>query len=369
MPSYKYTVRTLDDGTKAARVRVGGQLTQIYGRTERELRANVGEAKAKAERGEYVGTHDGAVTFRDYATEWAATNTAVVEYATAQLVNNSLEKHWYPIIGDIALSKLRPRHLQAAIADISKTLAASTIKEQTAQHLKQVLNAAVDDKIIATSPAKNLKLPKVPRREVQIPTVEEVTAITDAIDPRYRALVVVAAGLGLRQGEAFGLSWDRVRLRDVKIDRQLKRVKNGSELGTLKTERSDRTIPMPQYVAHELARHRELFKNDDPDGLLFVAPNGGRLRKDQFGRRFWKPAAEAAGVPDMTMHPLRHFYASALIRHDHGPAIVAARLGNSPQMVHATYSHLWIDDDDRTRQAIDDVFTQTSVERPALSND
>jgi integrase len=147
----------------------------------------------------------------------------------------------------------------------------------------------------------------------------------------------------------------------VKIDRQLKRVERGSILGRLKTERSYRTVPLPQYVAHELAEHRRRCANDDPDGLTFVAPNGGRLRRDQFGRRVWKPAVTDAGVPWFTFHGLRHFYASALIRHDHGPSVVAARLGNSPQMVLSTYSHLWADDDDRTRQAIDGVFAE--VER------
>ena len=168
--------------------------------------------------------------------------------------------------------------------------------------------------------------------------------------------LAVGAGLGLRQGEAFGLSVDRPLAGRVKIDRQLKRTAIGVELGRLKTERSYRTVPLPQSVARELAAHLEHFPNDDPDGPVFVAPLGGRLRRDVWNRQALKPAVAKAGIDRLTFHALRHFFASTLIRANHAPAIVAARLGNTAQMVHQTYSHLWPDDDDRTRAAIDDVF-------------
>ena len=223
----------------------------------------------------------------------------------------------------------------------------------------QLLNAAVADRMLATNPASGLKLPTVPPTELVIPTADEVAAIAGAIDERFRALVVVGYGLGLRQGEAFGLSADRVDFlrRTVRVDRQLKRTARGSTLGTLKTSNSYRTIPLPSLVADELALHLERFGNDDPDKLLFVASMGGRLRRDGWNRRAWKPAASAAGRPELGYHGLRHFYASALIRSGQSAPTVAKRLGNSAAMVLSTYAHLWPDDDDRTRQAIDGLFT------------
>ncbi len=90
--------------------------------------------------------------------------------------------------------------------------------------------------------------------------------------------------------------------------------------------------------------------------LLFLASQGGRLRRDVWNRQALRPAVEAAGVGWLRFHGLRHFFASALIRANHTSAIVAARMGNTAQMVHETYSHLWPDDDDRTPQAIDAVL-------------
>jgi integrase len=49
------------------------------------------------------------------------------------------------------------------------------------------------------------KLPKNPRERMEPLSVDAVRALTDAMPDRYRALVSLAAGTGLRQGEAFGL--------------------------------------------------------------------------------------------------------------------------------------------------------------------
>jgi site-specific recombinase XerC len=57
------------------------------------------------------------------------------------------------------------------------------------------------------------------------------------------------------------------------------------------------------------------------------------------------------------MHDLRHFYASALIRAGLNPKVVAERLGHADaSMTLKVYAHLWPDDEDRSRQAVDDVF-------------
>jgi len=73
-------------------------------------------------------------------------------------------------------------------------------------------------------------------------------------------------------------------------------------------------------------------------------------------------ARREAGLPDVGMHDLRHFYASALIRAGLSVKVVSERLGHSnAAMTLNVYSHLWPDDEDRTRQAIDGLFhTETT---------
>lgn len=59
----------------------------------------------------------------------------------------------------------------------------------------------------------------------------------------------------------------------------------------------------------------------------------------------------------VVFHDLRHYYASLLIRHGASVKVVQARLGHkSAGETLDTYSHLWPDDDDRTRGAVDAVL-------------
>ena len=63
-----------------------------------------------------------------------------------------------------------------------------------AQHLSQVLNAAVLDGLRPDNPAKRLRLPRPDGAPLVVPTDEQVRALLEIIDPRSRALVAVGGG-------------------------------------------------------------------------------------------------------------------------------------------------------------------------------
>ena len=141
-------------------------------------------------------------------------------------------------------------------------------------------------------------------------------ALAEAVPERYGALVVLAAGTGLRQGEAFGLTLDRVDFlrRTVTIDRQLVLVPGRVPFhASPKTSASYRTVPLPQVVAEALAEHLRAFPVG-PDGLLFTTPRGEALRRTSFSSTVWRPAVRAAGLDGAVYHELRHYHASLLIR-------------------------------------------------------
>ena len=176
---------------------------------------------------------------------------------------------------------------------------------------------------------------------------------------RYRAAVILAATTGLRQGEIFGLTVDRVDFlrRTVRVDRQLVTIQ-GQEpvLGPPKTEASRRSVPLPQVAVEALAQHVEMYGTVG-DGFVFTSKADEPIRRTAFSA-IWRPAADAAGIPKGTgMHALRHYYASLLIRHGESVKVVQARLGHaSAAETLDTYSHLWPDSEDRTRAAVDAVL-------------
>jgi len=72
------------------------------------------------------------------------------------------------------------------------------------------------------------------------------------------------------------------------------------------------------------------------------------------------PARKAANLPsDVGIHALRHYYASRLIRFGESVKTVQNRLGHaSASETLDTYSYLWPDADDRTRDAVAGLLTK-----------
>jgi len=126
------------------------------------------------------------------------------------------------------------------------------------------------------------------------------------------------------------------------------------ELGSAAGQSVNRTCSSP---------HLATF-GTGPDGLLFTNERGRPLRRSAFGTT-WRAAVAAAGPPGVTFHSLRHYYASLLIRPGESVKTVQDRLGHASAVETLdTYSHLWPDSDDRTREAVDAVLGATEASAP-----
>ncbi|HET6965621.1 MAG TPA: tyrosine-type recombinase/integrase [Acidimicrobiales bacterium] len=92
-------------------------------------------------------------------------------------------------------------------------------------------------------------------------------------------------------------------------------------------------------------------------GLIFTTRTGGPVQQHP-SASVWTTAAKAAGVPAWaTPHDLRHFYASLLICSGASVKVVQVRLGHSSAKTTLdTYGHLWSDEEDRTRAAVDQLL-------------
>ncbi len=314
-------------------------------------------------RGTYVDLSAGKITFEAYAETWRLAQ--VHRPSTVAHVETMLRRHAYPVLGARPLSSIRPSEVQAWVKRLStedgdrKALAPATVGVVHGL-VAAVFKAAVRDRRITGSPCEGIRLPKQEPHRVVPPTTDDVQALADAVPARYRALVILAAGTGLRQGEAFGLTLDRVDFlrRTVTVDRQLILLPGREPFhAPPKTRASHRTLPLPQVVAEALAEHLRAFPVQHPDGLLFTTPAGKPLRRTSFSSTVWRPAVKAAGLDGVIFHSLRHYYASLLIRHGESVKVVQARLGHATAAETLdTYSHLWPDSEDRTREAIDGVL-------------
>ena len=223
-------------------------------------------------------------------------------------VETMLRRHAYPALGNRTLTSILPSDIQAWVKGLE--LAPATVGVVHGI-VSTVMKAAIRDRRVASNPCDGTKLPKVQRSQIVPLTTQQVSAVRDALPAELRDLVTLAGGTGMRQGECFGLTVDRVRFleRVLTVDRQLVTVQGQAPtLGPPKTRASNRTIPLPQVVVDALAAHLAAFPAE-PDGLVFTL-SGKPITRSVFGHK-WRAAVEASGLPAGTgFHALRHYYAS-----------------------------------------------------------
>ncbi len=327
----------------------------------------IDEVTASLVTGQYVDPKAGRISFKEYAEGWR--ESQVHRPTSALHIEGMLRRHAYPTFADRPISSILPSEIQSWVKLLGtgdkaagrRALAPSTIQVIHAV-VSSIFRAAIRDRKIMANPCEGTRLPKAERRQIVPLTIAQVDTLRDNLPDELKAIVTFTAGTGMRQGEVFGLTRDRLRLLGtnpvVVVDRQLlTRIRTGTEFGPLKTRASYRTIPLPAAVVDELNMH--LTDHDiTGDGLVFTL-DGQPIHRSTFGH-VWHRAAAAAGLNSSTgtgMHALRHYYASLLIRYGESVKTVQARLGHaSAAETLDTYSHLWPDSDDRTREAIDSVL-------------
>lgn len=310
-------------------------------------------------RGDYVDPKAGRVMLREYVeTRWLPAQVHL-RPNTRDLYASHLRNHVLPAFGDRPLSSLRRPDMKTFVADLAVRLAPATVGTAYAV-VRMVMQAAVDDELIAANPCSRVPLPRVERPAVDPLAPEAVLALAEAITPRYAITVYLAAGAGLRQGECLGLLTNRVDFlrRRVQVDQQL--VGNGKApvLAPPKTRASRRVVPVDDVVLEAVSEHLRGWPAG-PGELLTTNRLGQPVRRSSFGT-CWRAAVTGAGLPaDTHFHALRHFYASTLIAAGLHPKAIQARLGHATiSETMDTYGHLFPDAEDAGRGALDEVFSR-----------
>jgi integrase len=149
-------------------------------------------------------------------------------------------------------------------------------------------------------------------------TGEELQKLINATAPGSldRVLVMVPTLTGFRIGEVLGLTWPAVDLKVNKLHVRLNLVdaakKNGGrQLRAPKSKRSRRTVDLPQELAHELKVWKLKCPPSEND-LVFATLEGKPLHR-KAASQILDAAIAAAEVKRLTLHKLRHTFASLLL--------------------------------------------------------
>jgi integrase len=280
-----------------------------------------------------------------------------------------------PPFGELPLAAIDYLTVTAWVASLTANGKAPATVVKAYQVVNKAMRAAVSAKMLPANPCHGVPLPRIETEEMRFLTPTELARLAECIDPRFRALVLVAAAAGLRLGELTGLRRHRVSLSPQRSSLTVATIITEVD-GTLiegppKTRASRRTVSLPNGVAAELAHHLKVYAEPAPKGLVFPAASGGPLRASNFRHRIWRPAVTAAQLPEPhpTPHDLRHTAVALWIEAGASPKAIASRAGHtSVKTVLDTYGHLLPEADERLRDRLDTLFaTSTEPAVPAAA--
>ena len=230
--------------------------------------------------------------------------------------------------------------------------------------LRSLLQAAEEEELIDRAPPKVRGAGAARVKRLASPaTLDELDQIIEAMPDRLKLLITLAAFVGLREGELLEL-----RRSDIdgvsglisvsrKVDKDMIHGAEGAcpncgrAVSAPKTASGTRVVHVPPPFLPLLQRHLLEFAAPGSDGLVFPGD-----RTDHMSVRYlmdrYRPAREAAGRPDLTIHHLRHTALTMAGQHGATAAELQARGGHASQAAMAIYQHGTRDRDKRIADAI-----------------
>jgi integrase len=266
--------------------------------TKREAKTYLAEVEAAVSRGLYVDPHAGRLRFGAYAARWlTARNDEITTAARdASIMRNHVVARW----GTTPLAKIDHLAVQQWVTELGTRLSPATVAE-CYRLTSVVLRTAVRDRLIGHNPCEGVRLTRRRRKDTddQVITQHElVTQLLPAVPDRYRALVGLAGGTGLRWGECAGLRWDALDLaaRTVRVVRVAVEVSGHvTEKPYPKSRAGRRIVPLPEFVVTLLTEHKLRYP-PGADGLVFTSRSGAAVRRTTFRAKVWRPSLVRAGL-------------------------------------------------------------------------
>jgi integrase len=323
----------------------------FYGKTQAEAIRKLREAQRLRDYGLPLGGERLTVVqlLRQWLNESAEPALRPRTFLSYQMI---VERHLIPQLGRTSLAKLSPQQVQSYMnAKLAEGLSARTVQYHHAV-LRRALGQAERWGLVARNVAKLVTPPRVQRAEVRPLNLDEARSLLKVTKgERLEPLFSLALGLGLRQGELLGLTWDDVDLKSQKLTvrRTLQRHGGAFHLSEPKTNRSRRTILLPAPLVESLRSHRARQLEErlragslwnDGWNLVFASEVGEPLTGFHVGRQF-KRLLKLAGLRDQRFHDLRHASATFMLAQGVPLRVVMDVLGHSQIHVTAnTYSHV-----------------------------
>lgn len=272
---------------------------------------------------------------------------------TVEGYEREIRIHIVPALGYRRLIDVTPNDIWEFLECKHKAQYSTSVIKSLLRTLRQAYRFAMRWGWATFNPAELVDAPKGTKKEIRPLNQEQLASfLVAAGNHRLYAAFYLQVALGLRNGELLGLTWNNANLesRTVFIEQALKQNKGKKSLGSLKTERSRRTLRIgsaaPVLNQHLLQQNRDQFDAGshwlgNPDGLIFTTAVGTPIDSHNYRREFRKVCKEAE-LSGFAPHCLRHTFVSLLASSADGPSIevIADLVGHaSSRTTETVYRH------------------------------
>lgn len=238
-------------------------------------------------------------------------------------------------------------HLDEFISEMAEKYAPKTIAN-TVFLLNAAYERAIKTGQLTHNPCVNATLPKKERTEIQTMNEDELILFMDALNNErldYKVGYELCLLCGMRRSEVLGLQESDINFlfKYVQVNKTRHLVDGETVIQTPKTERSRRTLALPQMLIEDMAaliheHHSKAYNHTD---YLIQDGFGEPMNPSNFSSHLVR-LEEKAGISHVTVHGLRHTFATLLNAEGVDIAQISAELGHSNITTTLnTYTHVF----------------------------
>ena len=297
-------------------------------------------------------------------------------YAEQQVRPSTLSQYQYlfklhiiPALGQVEVAKLGVEAIQSLKADkLRSGLAPQTVKHMT-RLIRQMLNHAIDWGYIRKNPAQKVQDPKIPKREMDCFTPEEVRVLLNQVPAKWFPFFLIAVTTGLRSGELLAMKWQNLDKQNNQyvVKETLTRKRELQEVGfaEVKTQGSAQPVDVTPMCLKALETHKQNQAEEklkagasytDYD-LIFSTAKGTPLDAKNVVNRVFHPTLAEAGLKRIRFHDLRHTTASIMIAQGENPKYIQKQMRHaSIEITFDRYGHLFPDTNREAAQRLDETL-------------
>ena len=300
---------------------------------------------------------------------WFAVKESGWSPVTRRNTEGAIRLHLKPGIGHIKVDRFRVSDADAFYLSLEPDLAPASIRRLN-DMLASAFKQAVIWGDIATYPLGGVSLPKADRKEMRLPTPEQVGQIVAACESEdVRLALMIAASTGVRRGQLVALRWRNIDFATRRVTYWRNIVDGGGKL-TEKEPKSGQEgrATLPRFAARGLGARRlraaesalavGLSVSDDCFVFSHEADSLTPWRPDYLSHRFDR-ARKEVGLGWVRLHDLRHYCASQALSAGVDVVTVSSMLGHAKTSTTLNiYSHCLPGRSDQVADMFDEMFGQ-----------